>query len=644
MPWRLWRLAPAAVAAVAKGDQAACDGLKAAWSQAAEAGLRFYVPASSSGAAYSDSLELRAESARRELQKAAALTAELDAVEACGANATIAQRLFWLLLQSREDGRRRIAEGHPLDPEMSLLETSWVELLHSGWPVFSLAALVECEFRDPPTYSLVSARLGREEPSENCNFDQEAFHHISMLFAGEGRTARVIDTRDFLRTQVQGDNDLVAGQEFFAELCDGVPRSSNCPAARAVGYAALADALQCHWYRPSSQHMHKLADMAVEKAQQGALEAFGRGPEAFNAMIRSRWPLLSFLARLQPRLGPSGVIVSWSSREAELGGSNKARNFAEEVFGDRAGVHLEEDVECADIYIYNSKVPVNFGGVLIFLDGERSPEDSLQETLLQSYPASIVVGPMPAGGLADFFLCPVASTSFASRLVDSPMRLVEPRPLQNRIRFAAYLVYRCYPHRERFFELLDKAAKEHGFGSVESLSRCGNADPDIQRRSERYSASYYDDAVELLRPFRFAMAFENRLSPRYVTEKIVNAFLSGAIPIYWGSPFVFKIFNPRAFIYVNAFGSFESAVEYILRVASDPELFASYATAPVLRNTSTARWFFSWHRNAPQLPQKEPTLREALASSALEKHRRGLEGALTAIERRPFEYAGLFPP
>ncbi|CAK9033452.1 unnamed protein product [Durusdinium trenchii] len=646
MLWHSWHFVPlfVLVLTLAKGDQAACDALKGAWSRAAESGLRFYASGSSTGAALTEPVESRAESARNDLQTAAVLAAELDATEACGPNASLAQRLFWLLLQSREDGRKRIAEGHALDPEMSLLspEPSWVELLHSGWPVFSLAALVESEFRDPPTYSLAATRLGRQEPSEECNGDQEVFHHISMLFAAEGRTARLIEIRDFLRTQVDGDVDLVAGPQFFKELMHGV--QGSCPAAQAVGYAALADALQCHWRRPSSHRMHELADVAVAKAQQGALKAFGHGPGAFNVMMRSRWPLLSFLARLHPRTGPSDLVVSWSSREAELGGTNWAQNFAKEVFGDRAGVHLEEDVECADIYVYRSKVPVNFGGVLIFVDGERSPEDSLQETLLRSYPASIVVGPMAAGGLSDFFLCPAASTSFSARLLDSPMRLVQPRPLQVRPGFAAYLVYRCYPHRERFFHLLDSAAKEQGLGSVESLSRCGNAPPDIERRSKRYSASYYDDAVELFRSFRFAMVFENRLSPRYVTEKIVNAFLSGAIPIYWGSPFVLKIFNPMAFIYVNSFRSFEAAVEHILRVASDPELFALYATAPVLRNTSIARWLFSWHRNAPPLLREEPTLREALATLAFQKHHEGLRGTLTAVERRPFDYAHLFPP
>ena len=40
--------------------------------------------------------------------------------------------------------------------------------------------------------------------------------------------------------------------------------------------------------------------------------------------------------------------------------------------------------------------------------------------------------------------------------------------------------------------------------------------------------------------------------PGYVTEKIVNAFLAGSIPIYWGSRAVLEIFNPESFIYANA--------------------------------------------------------------------------------------------
>eukprot|EP00913_Durusdinium_trenchii_P003767 g3488.t1 len=112
MLWHSWHFVPlfVLVLTLAKGDQAACDALKGAWSRAAESGLRFYASGSSTGAALTEPVESRAESARNDLQTAAVLAAELDATEACGPNASLAQRLFWLLLQSREDGRKRIAE------------------------------------------------------------------------------------------------------------------------------------------------------------------------------------------------------------------------------------------------------------------------------------------------------------------------------------------------------------------------------------------------------------------------------------------------------------------------------------------------------------------------------------------------------
>ncbi|CAJ1389617.1 unnamed protein product [Effrenium voratum] len=629
----------------ALGSGADCEAVRRAWQHAAQSGLHFYADGSSTGAALTEPRDQRARKAQEALAEGVAALSRLDDFEEVCVGiaehpeaARTSHRLFLLLLQSREEGRSLLAEGLPLDEELSLLDgqTPWSELLHSGWPVFLLAAAVEMEFRDPPTQSLHAQRLYRQEPSEGCREDQEVLHQVTMLYAAEGRTARIMDLRHFLRQEVEGNPDVMAGPEFLLDLAAGQPRAPDtCRAALSVAYAALADALQCHWRRPRSRRMHELADAAVNNAQEGALAAFGSGPAAFSALLRSRWPLLSFLGRLQPRpLTPPvspPAVVSWSSREAELGGMNWAEHFATEVFSGLEGVELEPDLECADIYVYRSKVPVNFGGVLIFVDGERSPEDSLQEGLLRSYPASIVVGPLPAGGLADFFPVPAASTSFAARLMHTPMALTRPRTVEALARpgFVAYLVYRCYPHREHFFSLLETAARATpGLGPVESLSRCGNA-PERERRSDRYSASYYDDAVALFRGFRFAMVFENRLSPRYVTEKIVNAFLSG----------VMKLFNPRAFIYVNGFISFEAAVAHVLRVAQDAELYRSYAEAPVLRNTSA--WAFSWHRDAP-LPE-QTSLREALATLALQKHREALQGALPAIERRPFDYVDLFP-
>ena len=41
----------------------------------------------------------------------------------------------------------------------------------------------------------------------------------------------------------------------------------------------------------------------------------------------------------------------------------------------------------------------------------------------------------------------------------------------------------------------------------------------------------------------YTVVIENSVDDYYFTEKIVDAFLTGTIPIYWGSPSVGQLFN-----------------------------------------------------------------------------------------------------
>ena len=66
-----------------------------------------------------------------------------------------------------------------------------MQLLHAGWPSFEMAALAESEFRDPPNVSLISLRMGRQQPEEGCTEQQEAFFDLSILYAGEGHTCHI---------------------------------------------------------------------------------------------------------------------------------------------------------------------------------------------------------------------------------------------------------------------------------------------------------------------------------------------------------------------------------------------------------------------------------------------------------------------
>ena len=50
------------------------------------------------------------------------------------------------------------------------------------------------------------------------------------------------------------------------------------------------------------------------------------------------------------------------------------------------------------------------------------------------------------------------------------------------------------------------------------------------------------------RGFRFALAIENSADPGYCTEKIVDAWAAGAVPVYGGDPLVKQEFNPAAFV------------------------------------------------------------------------------------------------
>jgi len=672
-----------------------CAALRLAMRRAATAGLNFYTVATPTGSARATDAALRQSIALEALANTTVLLAKVEAEGGFSqclpsdplhkASAEIALALLRLLLQHHPSSARdALASAQFVGQDVpSLLSRrlSWSQVVHSGWPVFHLAALVEHEIRHPKSETLSMSRIYAQDPSENCSDDQEVFREIGVLYAGEGRTVRINDIRDFLRRSLDGDQAADAGPRFMLDILYSDPlERGRCPAALAVAFAALADSLQCHWHRPRSQYTHEMADAVLERAQAFAVEAFGGKGQNMQdeernddlpvaPLFTSRWPILGFLARLDPpppehgsssialQAAPTVAIVSWSSREAELGGLNWAAKFVEEVFGGLPGVELKEDVECADIFVFRSKVPSNYGGVLIFVDGETRPEDSNYRELLAGYPASIVAGPFPAGGRSLFFPLPYAASSFASRADFDPNALTltwsERRAILNKRGvpvqqpdhegFAAYLAFRCWPHRERFFQLLDAAAATHGLGSVDALSRCGHSGAsEAQRRSARYSTTYMDDATALYAGYRFAIVFENRISPRYVTEKIVNAYLSGAIPIYWGSPFVLKIFNPYSFIYVNAFVSFEAAVQHIVEVAQDPQQYASFRDAPPLRNTSDSRWFFSWHRSSPPLQDGKPTLREELAGAALAQHRSALGSSMPAIERRPWDYLSLF--
>ena len=99
------------------------------------------------------------------------------------------------------------------------------------------------------------------------------------------------------------------------------------------------------------------------------------------------------------------------------------------------------------------------------------------------------------------------------------------------------------PIRNNFFHFLCKKYKKvnsygkllNNMGKVENLNWAG------------------EEQIELLSRHKFVLCFENSRNDLdyYITEKLINAKLSGAIPVYWGTKKCLEIFEPDSFLFLE---------------------------------------------------------------------------------------------
>jgi hypothetical protein len=61
-----------------------------------------------------------------------------------------------------------------------------------------------------------------------------------------------------------------------------------------------------------------------------------------------------------------------------------------------------------------------------------------------------------------------------------------------------------------------------------------------------------------LRDYRFSIVVENCKSDYYFTEKLIDCFVTGTIPIYWGCPSIFYFFNDEGILSFNSLDELEN--------------------------------------------------------------------------------------
>ncbi|XP_008280772.1 alpha-(1,3)-fucosyltransferase 4-like [Stegastes partitus] len=95
---------------------------------------------------------------------------------------------------------------------------------------------------------------------------------------------------------------------------------------------------------------------------------------------------------------------------------------------------------------------------------------------------------------------------------------------------------------------------------------------DVFGSAGRTLAKGCDNVVQLLRRYFFYLALENSLHTDYITEKLWNAVLAGAVPVVLGPPrkSYERFLPPEAFIHVDDFATVQELSRYLLMLRNNP--------------------------------------------------------------------------
>lgn len=272
--------------------------------------------------------------------------------------------------------------------------------------------------------------------------------------------------------------------------------------------------------------------------------------------------------------------------------------------------------------------------VWIIVNGEDSTGEEMAQMAMDADPNAriLLLGNMWSdknesrivrqGRVTNMWL-PFASTHFAERRFHTPMDLYDRSRLLSKQKkkeqkkgLLAYMHRHCVREREVMFSSLDNALCTSRGTGASALSECHGNSP--RRCATGYSnsedvkptcmnstfvncsslLSRYDTAVGKYEDFQFVLAMEHRVMNErgYMTEKMVDAMLAGAIPISDSGSQRKLMFRPDSYIAADPLNetSMHMADEEMKRLLSDSQAYDAMRLTPAVTEQQL-RDYFSWH-------------------------------------------------
>ena len=125
--------------------------------------------------------------------------------------------------------------------------------------------------------------------------------------------------------------------------------------------------------------------------------------------------------------------------------------------------------------------------------------------------------------------------------------------------FCAAVISNCedrYKFRLNFIDKLNEYKK------VDMGGKCQN---NINRS--------VSNKIEFLSNYKFSIAMENSDGDGYLSEKIIDSFLAGTIPIYYGDYILDEFINPKSYILIKGEKDIDKKIEYIKKIDKDDNLY-----------------------------------------------------------------------
>ena len=82
--------------------------------------------------------------------------------------------------------------------------------------------------------------------------------------------------------------------------------------------------------------------------------------------------------------------------------------------------------------------------------------------------------------------------------------------------------------------------------------------------------------IKFLSYYKFSISMENSEGQGYISEKIIDSFIAGTIPIYYGGYMIDEFINLLSFILIRNEKDMKEKIEYIKKIDNDEKLYKSF--------------------------------------------------------------------